>query len=140
MSSNSIPPDLVRKCVSKMYGVLTCDVDLKKFFDSNLPSFICKVEEGDETHEIEWTSIYGEFEALMESKLEDIAIEMGISNVADFFEALKSSLASADGGGIERSGFGDGARLVTKEQRMMDMLVSSYDYEKFVVLMKIKTR
>ena len=121
---------MVRKCVSRMYGVLTCDSELKSFFDNTVPHFINKVEEGDESHELEWTNLYESFECLMESKLEDIALEMGFSNHSDFFSALRASLASAS----------EGKATLTKEQRMMDMLVASYDYEKFVVLMKIKAR
>jgi len=139
--------DLLRVVVSKMYGVITIDADLQRFFKEHINSFMYSVAEDSSEHQLLWSEIYGNFEELMEEKLEDIAVSLGFSDSQQFFEALKLKLGVEGGGGgggarggeTDKKAGGNGGQN-RKEARMLNLLVASYDYEKFVSLMKIKAR
>ena len=144
---------LLRVVVSKMYGVITIDADLQRFFKSNVGTFVTKVAEESSEHNLVWSEVYREFETLMEEKLEDIARSLGFDDIQEFFKALKLELgedgdggaggnggAGDNGGSGANGGSGGSGGQNRKEARMLSLLVASYDYEKFVALMKIKAR
>lgn len=121
-------PDLVRQVVTRMFSTVTTDPDLKVFFAAHTDSFYRHPTQNEHDlaeHDLAWSSIYTSFEELMESKLKDIGASLGFSDAASFYDELRSKVDED----VSRD---------AKEQRMMDLLVSSYDYEKFVVLMRIK--
>ena len=126
-----MPPsndDFVRQVVSRMYGTITVDKDLGAFFSDNISSFLRKQDDrGDDEHDLGWTGIYRQFEALMERKLGEIGAQLGYPDERAFYEELRARLDS--------DGSKDG-----KQQRMVDLIVSSYDYGKFVALMRIKAK
>lgn len=57
-----------------MYGVITIDSDLQRFFESSVGEFVNSVASEDPEHELSWTQLYREFEALMEEKVSDLYV------------------------------------------------------------------
>lgn len=86
-----------------MYAAITCDVGVRDFFAANLSTFVEKqkafLRSGNiseyEAHELLWSDIYKEFEALMESKLKVISSKLGFTDDQEFFDSLKAKLASS---------------------------------------------
>jgi len=103
--SDDLPPLLTSPppSFSRIYATLTCDVDVRDFFNENLDSFVEKQRNfrnnGDisayETHDLIWTPIYKEFEALMETKLKVIAEKLGFDDESSFHSTIKDSISTS---------------------------------------------
>ena len=76
-----------------------------------------------------YTELYQEFETLMEAKITDVAEKLGFDDASEFFSTLQDTLN-------EKEGYEQGER----EQATFDAVVASYDYEKFVKLMRTKAK
>ena len=131
--AGGVEHSLLKRTVSEMYGLITCDKSIGKFFSSNLSSFVrLEQEEGveHEEHLLEWTELHNEFLELIESRLESFARTQQFSSPSAFFQALKEEVVTG----------GRASASSSKENRMMTLLLASYEYEKFVSLMRIKAR
>ncbi len=112
--------ELIRGCVTRMYAYITTDPIIKVFHAMHLQAF----DVPDDEHRFEWTSLHSEYEDMCERKLTDLACEFaGYESVKDFLNELKKRADNSP-----------------KEQRLVDLLVAVFDYDKFVALMKAKCR
>ncbi|GMI55193.1 hypothetical protein ScalyP_jg8209 [Parmales sp. scaly parma] len=129
--------ELVRKVAYHFEEIFTDDEDVLIFFTENLEHFEDEFEEEEgkveaeeeKEHKMIYTDLYKEFELLMEDKITEVALKLEFENASDFFEELQQTLN-------EKGDFAQGER----EQATFDGVLASYDYEKFVKLMRSKAK
>ncbi|GMH52114.1 hypothetical protein TrLO_g7459 [Triparma laevis f. longispina] len=126
--------ELVRKVAYHFEEIFTDDEDVIMFFTNNLEHFEDEFEEEgkqseEKEHKMIYTDLYSEFEKLMEEKISDVAEKLGFDDATEFFSTLQETLN-------EKEGYEQGER----EQATFDAVVASYDYEKFVALMRGKAK
>ena len=122
--------DLIRKTASLLYGHITLSPEIQAFLESNLAAFApLNATKDDNEHRLEWTSLFQQYEAIMEDKLHDISKSLGFSSTKEYFSALQDRIEEDDaaaGGG--------------REAKMLNLVLASMEYTKFVALMQIKYR
>ena len=134
-TSTNLPTLTVRKVAYHFEEIFTDDEDVIMFFTNNLEHFEDEFEEEEgkdeeeKEHKMIYTELYNEFETLMEEKISDVAEKLGFDDATEFFSTLQDTLN-------EKEGYEQGER----EQATFDAVVASYDYEKFVKLMRGKAK
>ena len=78
---------------------------------------------GDDEHRFEFTEIFHEFEALIDSRLTGFAQEEGFDSVKDLFQTVEA-VAEED----------------PRAAKMVQLVLAASDYEQFVRLMWLKAR
>ena len=125
--------ELVRQTAYHFSEVFTDDSDVIQFFTDNLPDFEDEFEDPDDTgekeHKMSYTDMYKEFEGLMEEKITGVADKMGFDSAVEYFEALQECLG-------EKEGYAQGEL----EQKTLDVVIASYDYDKFIEALRHSDR
>jgi hypothetical protein len=112
-----IDSPIVREVVSFVYNTLRTELD--NFFDKHVGVFDVSNEE----HKLEYTTIYQEYEALLEEHLREFSNTKGYESPQEFYQALAKACNKSE-----------------RATKMVQMLLAATDYHKFVALMRLKAK
>ena len=106
---------LVRRATSYMFNLMKTDLDV--FFEAHCHHFAG----GDEEHKLVYTSLYKEYEELVESKMEGFTKDEGYSSSRALYKEIQEAVGASP-----------------RSALYLNVLLAAADYEKFVKLMTLR--
>jgi len=151
--SHEYNDDVIRQVVTRLLSAMICNREIVNFMDSHVEHFN---ESTLGEHSLKYTEIHNDYVNIMEKFLSSIGQDIGCGSDAEFILFLRGKIETEEHQPYQVSNRGKttliliGQKNLTttsaqygedkKQQRMMDLILGIFDYEKFVLLMRLKAQ